>query len=235
VTSQQVLDELERLGSASIKKVLMKHGAVEPFFGTKITDMQPMKKKLMGDHALALELYETGVSDAKYFAGLICDPQKMTKADLNRWQKGANWYMLADYTVAWVAAESKHGRELALKWMDAKNEMTATSGWSTYSSIVSITPDDELDLKEIEGLLERVKKEIGTAPNRVKYTMNGFVIAVGSFVAPLNAKAKAVAKALGKVECDMGDTSCNVPLATEYIAKVEKLGRVGKKKKEARC
>src|SRR5262245_42727159 len=52
MTAQQVLDELERLGNPSIKKVLMKHGAVEPFFGTKIGDMQPMKKKLMGDHKL---------------------------------------------------------------------------------------------------------------------------------------------------------------------------------------
>ncbi|HEY2783478.1 MAG TPA: DNA alkylation repair protein [Fimbriiglobus sp.] len=235
MTAQEVLDELEKLGSPAVKKVLMKHGAKEPFFGTKIGDMQPLKKKLMGQHQLALELFDTDISDAKYFAGLICDPKQMTKADLNRWIKAANWYMLADYTVAWVTAESKYGREFALKWMDSKNEMTATAGWSTYSSIVSVTPDADLDLKEITGLLERVKKEIAAAPNRVKYTMNGFVIAVGCYVTPLTEKAKAVAKALGKVGVDMGDTSCNVPLATEYIAKVEKLGRVGRKKKEARC
>ena len=197
--------------------------------------MQPLKKKLMGNNKLALELFDTGISDAKYLAGLICEPKQMTKADLNRWAKGANWYMLAEYTVPWVASESKFGRELALKWMDSKDEMIASAGWSTYSSFVSITPDEELDLKEITGLMDRVKKEIPTAQNRVKYTMNGFVIAVGSFVAPLTEKAKAVAKALGKVSVDMGDTSCNVPLATEYIAKVEKMGRVGRKKKEARC
>jgi hypothetical protein len=235
VTTQQVLDELERLGNPAIKKMLMKHGAKEPFFGTKIGDMQPLKKRLMGDHALALQLYDTGVSDAMYLAGLICEPGQMSKADLARWIRGASWYMLSDYTVAWVAAESDFGRELALKWMDAKNEMTATAGWSTYSSLVAITPDDRLDLKEIEGLLNRVKKEVHTAPNRVRYTMNGFVIAVGSFVAPLSEKSKAVAKAIGKVSCDMGETSCNVPLATEYIAKVEKAGKVGKKKKQARC
>src|SRR4051812_419190 len=175
MTAQAVLDELEALGSPAIKKVLLKHGAVEPFFGVKIGDMQPLKKKLMGDHALALALYDTGVSDDMYLAGLICDPKKMTKADLARWQKGATWYMLADYTVAWVAAESPFGRELALKWMDAKAEMTATAGWSTYSSLVAITPDEELDLDEIGRLMDRVQKEIKTAPNRVRSAMNGFV------------------------------------------------------------
>lgn len=235
MTAQDVLDELERLGNPGIKKTYLRHGAPEPIFGVKIGDMQLLKKKLMNNQKLAMELYDTGVSDAMYFAGLICDPKQMTKADLNRWLKGAKWYMHADYTVAWVASESKHGRELAVTWIDSPKELVAQAGWSTYASIVSITPDDELDQKEITGLLERVKKEIHTAPNRVRYVMNGFVIAVGCFCAPLSAKAKAVAKAIGTVTCDMGDTECKVPSAPDYIAKVEKMGRVGKKKKEARC
>ena len=48
-------------------------------------------------------------------------------------------------------------------------------------------------------------------------------------------QAKAAAKKIGKVEVDMGDTACKVPLATEYIAKVEKMGRVGKKRKTMKC
>ena len=42
-------------------------------------------------------------------------------------------------------------------------------------------------------------------------------------------QAKATAKKLGKVEVDMHGTSCKVPLATEYIEKIEKTGRAGKK------
>jgi hypothetical protein len=48
-------------------------------------------------------------------------------------------------------------------------------------------------------------------------------------------KAKAVAKQIGKVEVEVGNTSCKVPLATEYIAKVEEKGRVGKKRKTIKC
>jgi hypothetical protein len=65
--------------------------------------------------------------------------------------------------------------------------------------------------------------------------MNGFVMAVGSSVAPLFARAKATAKKLGKVEVDMGGTACRVPLALETIEKVESMGRVGKKRKTAKC
>jgi hypothetical protein len=187
------------------------------------------------DHALSLALFDSGNSDAMYLAGLIAAPEKMTKAQLRKWAKGAYWYMLSCFTVPWVASESAHGRELALEWMDSDNEQIAACGWATYSSLLSITPDEELDLKEIEKLLGRVKTEIGSAANRVRYSMVNFVISVGAYVMPLNAKAKAVAKALGKVEVDMGDTDCKVPDALEYIEKVEKRGSLGKKRKSARC
>jgi len=44
-----------------------------------------------------------------------------------------------------------------------------------------------------------------------------------------------VAKAIGKVAVDMGDTDCEVPLATEYIAKIEQAGKLGAKRKTAMC
>ncbi len=103
------------------------------------------------------------------------------------------------------------------------------------SGFWSRTLDEDLDLAEIKELLDRVVKEIDLAPNRIRYTMNGFVIAVGSYVRPLLKHAKVAAKKLGTVSVDMGDTACKVPNAKEYIQKVETAGRVGKKRKTSKC
>jgi 3-methyladenine DNA glycosylase AlkD len=235
MTAKDVMAELKKLGSEQTKKTFLRHGAGEPLYGVKITDLKVIQKKIKKDYQLSLDLFATGNSDAMYLAGLIADPGKMTKADLRKWVRGAYWHMLSCYTVAWVASESRFGRELALEWMDGGEELIASAGWSTYASLVSIKPDAELDLAEIEKLLNRVKAEIGGAPNRVRYCMNNFVIAVGGYVAPLTAKAKAAARAIGAVEVDVGDTSCQVPDAFEYIAKIEKMGRVGRKRKTAMC
>jgi hypothetical protein len=143
--------------------------------------------------------------------------------------------MIAEYTVAWVAAESPFARELGLKWIDSKKELVAASGWNALSGWLTITPDSELDLPLVEKLLQRVEKSIAIAPDRVRYSMNGFVIAVGASVKPLIAKAKATAKKLGKVEVDMGDTACKVPPALDTIQKIESMGRVGVKRKTCRC
>ena len=65
--------------------------------------------------------------------------------------------------------------------------------------------------------------------------MNGFVIAAGSYVKELTDKAIIIGNKIGKVQVDMGGTSCKVPLAPEYIQKVIARGNHGKKRKVARC
>src|SRR6266496_3864313 len=99
MTATEILDELQSLGSPSIKKVLLNHGAREPFFGVKVGDLKKIQKRVKKDYQLALDLYATGNSDAMYLAGLIADDAKMTKKDLQRWADGAYWYMLAGFTV----------------------------------------------------------------------------------------------------------------------------------------
>jgi 3-methyladenine DNA glycosylase AlkD len=213
----------------------MKHGAKEPFFGTRIQDMKPIQKRIKKNYQLALDLYATGISDAMYLAGLIADETQMTKADLQKWLDGAYWYMISEFTVPWVASEGPHGWELAQKWIASKDEKTAACGWTTISNLIAVKPDEELDFDALQKLLDRVRKTIHLQPNRVRAAMNNFVIACGGYLRPLTAQAQAAAKEIGVVEVDMGDTSCKTPFAPEYIKKMHARGMLGKKKKTCRC
>jgi 3-methyladenine DNA glycosylase AlkD len=170
-----------------------------------------------------------------YLAGLIADEKAMTRQDLQKWVEGAYWYMISDYTVPWIAAESNFGMELALEWIESEEEFIASAGWATLSSLVSIKPDDELNIEILRSLLDRVENEIHSAQNRVRYSMNGFVISTGSYVKALTDKAIRIGENIGKVNVDMGGTACKVPLATQYIQKVIDRGSLGKKRKMARC
>jgi hypothetical protein len=134
-----------------------------------------------------------------------------------------------------MAVEHPDGRAAALAWMKSKKEPVAASGWCSYSGLLATMPDEKLDLAEVERLLATVVKEVGNAPNRVRYTMNNFVIAVGTYVKPLTKQAKAAARTIGNVSVDVGETACKVPVAAEQIQKVEDAGKVGVKKKTIRC
>lgn len=235
MTTDEIMQELASYGSDSVKRIFEKHGAREPFFGVKVQDLKIIQKKIKKNHQLALELYATGNSDAMYLAGLIADETKMTKADLNRWAENAYWYMISEFTVPWVTAESAYGRELALEWMQSTQENVCAAGWATYSNILALHPDAQLDKDEILALLQKVASDIHSAQNRVKQVMNGFVIAVGGAVPDLTAKALEIGNSIGKVTVDMGGTSCKTPFAPEYIEKIIQRGAVGKKKKTVRC
>lgn len=235
MTVDDILKELKELGSEQTRRIFMNHGASEPCYGVKVGDMKLIQKKVKKNNELALELFDTGILDAMYLAGLIAEPQKMTRQQLQRWVKNAKWYMIWEYTVAWMAAESKYGWELALEWIESENEGIATAGWSTLASLVALKQDSELDMEELKRLLQRVQDTIHQSPNRVRYTMNNFVISVGSYVKELTDIAMAVGDKIGKVSVNMGGTACKVPDAVSYINKVIDKGYLGKKRKTVVC
>ncbi len=236
MTAKEILKEMKPLGRASYKRVLVKnHGVQEPCFGVPISELKQFQKRIKKDYQLALDLYDTGNYDAMYLAGLIADDARMTRRDLQRWVEKAYGGGLPGATVPWVAAGSPHGREMALKWIESANRLVAAAGWATLSSLVSIKDDKELDLPELKRLLERVQRTIQQAADAVRYQMNGFVIAVGCYVAPLTELALQIGERIGPVTADLGNNDCQVPFAPDYIRKVQQRGAIGKKRKSAKC
>jgi hypothetical protein len=46
---EEVMDQLQKLGNESIKKVLANHGAREPFFGVKVEALKSVQKTIKKD------------------------------------------------------------------------------------------------------------------------------------------------------------------------------------------
>jgi predicted DNA-binding protein (UPF0278 family) len=234
MTVPEIMADLQANGSESIKKILLKHGIKEPFFGVKVEYLKTIQKKIKKDYQLAKDLYATGNADAMYLAGLIADDEQMTRDDLQTWVKHAVSNNISEYTVPWVAAGGNYGFELALQWIDSKEEYIAAAGWSTLANWVSLKPDDQLDVQVLKQVVQRVVDTIGNAQNRVRYVMNSFIIAIGSYVAELKEDAIAAADKIGTVTVDMNGTACKVPDAAQYIEKALAKNK-GKKKNTVKC
>ena len=130
--------------------------------------MKKIQKRVKMDYHR--DLYDTGIADAMYLAGLIADDAKMTKTDLQKWIEAAN-LSVAEYTVPWVASASPHGREMALKWIESRTRPSPrqagrlTAVWSpSRRTRTSILPRSSRSWSA---------KSIHQQPNRVKYVMNG--------------------------------------------------------------
>jgi hypothetical protein len=239
---EDIMQLLESLGTDQTKKILAHRGAREPLYGVKTEEIKKIVKRVKTEktvtkdggednHQLALKLYETGNFDAMCLAGMLADSGKMDRNTLQKWVEGAYCYMLSEYTVAGIASAGPYGWELGLEWIGSGEEMIAAAGWSTLALVLAITPNDQLDVSRIKERAEEIGKTLHHSPNRVRYTMNIFLICMGCYIPELTSLAKSIGLSLGKVKVDMGGTACKVPYAPDYIAKVENMGRVGQKKK----
>ena len=109
------------------------------------------------------------------------------------------------------------------------------AGWHSLGAWVTVHPDAVLPVKELAALLDWVVKNLPAAPDRVRQAMNYFVIACGTYVAPLAETAIATARKLGKVDVDVGDTDCKIPDAESYILKCRRGAPIAPKRKTVRC
>ncbi len=235
MTLNEILDELKKYGDEQTKKTLMNHGAKEPFFGVRVADLKKILKVTKKNHGLSLELYATGNSDAMYLAGLMADEDLISEAQLDEWAENAYWHYLSEHAVPSVAAETSFGFELGLKWIESGEENIQSTGWATLANCAGLRQDNDLDIAMYRKLLGRISDEIHNSQNRVRYCMNGFVIAIGNYIQELTDEASQVALKIGKISVDMNGTACKVPLATEYINKFIEKGQIGKKRKSSRC
>lgn len=244
-TCNQILAELKQEEKPASKAVLARHGAQEPFYGISLQWLKKYAKALKREaraekppadvHGLGHELWASGISDARYLAGLLFDPQGLSSDELNNMVLAADWSLHSEYTVPGLAAESGRGWELGLQWIEAGGELVASAGWACLASVLALEQVPQPTSSELQVLLDRVRVDLPTAPNRVRYCMNNFVIAVGVWSETMTAPAKACAQALGTVKVNMGDSACKVPGAIPYIEKIEAMGRIGHKRKRVLC
>jgi len=103
------------------------------------------------------------------------------------------------------------------RWTRAKAEWKGSAGWSILSRLA--LEDKSTKDEDFAPYLGKIEKEIHTSKNRVRYSMNNALIAIGARSSKLERRALAIAKRIGTVEVDHGETGCKTPDAVSYIPK----------------
>jgi 3-methyladenine DNA glycosylase AlkD len=217
----QAMKELESLGTAQNRKIYARHGASENMFGVSFANLGKLQKQIKVNHELAEQLWASGNSDAQVLATMIADPQALTDKQAEAWLKGLSNYGLAEM-FGDLVAKSPLALKKAEKWHKSKDEWIASTGWRMIARLAMSNP--QLPDEYFDPYLELIANGIHQQKNRVRYEMNGALIAIGLRNETLEKKAIAVAKKIGKVEVDHGETGCKTPDAAEYIAKAKYFG-----------
>jgi 3-methyladenine DNA glycosylase AlkD len=174
---------------------------------------------------LAEQLWTSGNQDARVLATMIADPNVLTDKQAEAWLKDLSNYGLSEM-FGDLVAKSPLAMKKTEKWHKSKNEWVATTGWRMIAQLAMTDP--HLTDEYFDPYLDQIANGIHQQKNRVRYEMNGALIAIGIRNEKLEKKAITIAKRIGKVEVDHGETGCKTPDAAEYIAKALAFGRRAK-------
>jgi 3-methyladenine DNA glycosylase AlkD len=219
-----IMKQLEALGTAQNRKIYKRHGSGDNVFGVSFKDLRGMGKKIKVNHELALELWDSGNADARILACMIADPKKISKDTLNSWVNEIDYYVLSDEFAKSLVFRTPFAEEMMMNWMDSKKEYVARAGWTILSLLVLDMKDTRPD-SYYTGYLKRIEKDIHTSKNRTKQAMNNTLISIGIRNKALRDLSLSSADRIGKVDVDVGQTYCKIPVAREYIEKTWKRKR----------
>jgi 3-methyladenine DNA glycosylase AlkD len=94
---KDVLDKLQSRAQPEQLKGMAKYGmAVEQRLGVSVPEMRKLAKEIGKDHKLALNLWRTGIAEARIVAGMVGDPAKLTDEQMEEWVKGINSWDVCD-------------------------------------------------------------------------------------------------------------------------------------------
>lgn len=218
LTDREVLDELQSLGKEQTRKTYRRHGITSEAYGVLFGDLKKLQKKIKIDHALAKQLWESGNHDARIFALMIADPKQADDALLDSWILDLGNYVLSD-SLSGYAAKTPLARQKMEAWTQSDDEWIGTVGWNLLAHLAM--EDKTLPDSFFLPYLDVIERDIHTRKNRVRYSMNNALIAIGGRNATLAQPAIAAAGRIGYIEVDHGDTNCETPDAIPYIQKMQ--------------
>ena len=217
MTTTQVLQQLKAAGTAQNRKIYARHGVETQMFGVSYAHLGKLRRSLKVNHQLALGLWATGNHDARVLATMIADPGQADGVLLEAWATECGDCCLAG-GLGKFARHTAFAEAKAEKWCQHPREIVAVVGWVLVAELAlnSRTTDPWF-----AAWIKTIEREIHQAPNHVRSSMNGALIAIGGRNARLEKLAVAAAKRIGKVEVDHGETGCKTPDAVTYIAKMK--------------
>lgn len=166
--------------------------------GLSVPDMRQIAKELGKDHALAVEVWRTGIPDARIVAALIDDPRQVTEAQMDEWVVGLNSWDVCDQVCLTLFDKTPFAWKKVVDWSEREEEFVKRAAFALLAGLAwhdKSAPDE----KFVE-LLPVIKDAATDDRNFVKKAVNWALRHIGKRNAKLNKAAIRTAKDIQKID-----------------------------------
>jgi 3-methyladenine DNA glycosylase AlkD len=197
-TSQEIIAYLHTLANPENVAGMAKFG-INPqgTLGISIPVLRDTAKKVGKDHALALELWASGIHEARILAALVDEPSKVTPAQMDTWAGDFDSWDVCDQVCANLFDRTPHASGKALEWSERPEEFIKRAGFTLMACLA--WHDKKASDALFESFLPAIVREAVDERNFVKKAVNWALRQIGKRDRRLNALAIQTAQQIAQL------------------------------------
>jgi 3-methyladenine DNA glycosylase AlkD len=196
---KDVLDKLQSKAKPEQLEGMAKYGmTVEQRLGVSVPDMRKLAKEIGRDHKLALDLWRTGIAEARIVAAMIDDPAKLTDEQMEDWVKGINSWDVCDQVCMNLFEKSQLAWKKIVDWSEREEEFVKRTAFSLIACLA--WHDKKASDEKFIELLPIIIREATDERNFVKKAVNWALRNIGKRNLKLNEAAINTAKEIKRLD-----------------------------------
>ena len=196
---KDVLDKLQSKARPEQLKGMARYGiTVEQRLGVSVPDMRKLAKEIGGDHKLALDLWRTGIAEARIVAALVGDPDKLTEEQMEDWVKGINSWDVCDQVCMNLFEKNQLAWKKIADWSEREEEFVKRTAFSLIACLA--WHDKKASDEKFIELLPVIIREATDERNFVKKAVNWALRNIGKRNLDLNEAAISTAKEIQRLD-----------------------------------
>lgn len=172
--------------------------AAKKAFGVPAPFIRSLAREIGKNHELALRLWSTEILDARALAALTGDPEKVTKALMNKWVKEFDNWAVCDGVCGNLFDKTPFAYEMALAWSKRKEEFVRRAGY-VMMAVLAVHDKNAPDRNFLK-FLPVIKRGSLDSRNFVKKAVNWALRQIGKRNVRLNHEAIRTAREIQGVD-----------------------------------
>jgi 3-methyladenine DNA glycosylase AlkD len=195
----EVLRQLREKGKPANVEGMAKFGmATDQRLGVSVPDIRKIAKQVGKDHKLALELWKTGIQEARIAAALVAESDELTEEQMEDWVKDFNSWDVCDQVCLNLFDRSPFAINKIHAWSEREEEFVRRAAYALIAGLAwhDKAAEDELFLK----LLPVIRRGATDDRNYVKKAVSWALRHIGKRNLSLNAAAISEAKEIRQID-----------------------------------
>jgi len=196
---KDVLNKLQSKAQPEHLEGMAKYGmTVEQRLGVSVPDMRSLAKEIGRDHKLALDLWRTGIAEARILAAMIDDPDKLTEEQMEDWVKGINSWDVCDQVCMNLFEKNHLAWKKIADWSEREEEFVKRTAFSLIACLA--WHDKKASDEKFIELLPVIIRGAMDERNFVKKAVNWALRNIGKRNLNLNRAAVNAAKEIQRLD-----------------------------------